>query len=477
MADGKLAVGRGVARAEARAAEALADDRARGGDIRQRAVLHQLDVRRHAARIDAHLKFTVSAAMAAQDIRNRAHVVERAAGAARDQSLIDPDFAAADFAHQVELRAGDLRVGLLLTLVQDVRRVRLQFGNGVGVAGVHRQGDGAFHRGEIDVHAAVVIRDLGGLQRLERLRPAVDGQVILRVLVGLPDGGPAGRFRRHHVDAVAVFNRQIRHARPDKLHDLVLHIALGVNRADDGERHVLRADAVPRLAGQVDGDHARARHVVGAADKLLGQLAAALADRQRAQRAVTGVAVRTEDHAAAAGHHLAVVAVDDGHVRRHVDAAVLMRGGEREHMVVLIDGAADGTQAVVAVGQHVGHREFLHAGCARRLDDADVGDVVAGQAVKAHAQVLHVAALVVRLEDAVGDGALLGLFLCDVPAAFARQSGRIGHDFAAVDEVHTAVVKLYHGKIPFRVLSRFQMRDVAKDAISLMTLLYTMHSV
>ena len=46
-----------------------------------------------------------------------------------------------------------------------------------------------------------------------------------------------------------------------------------------------------------------------------------------------------------------------------------------------------------------------------------------------------------------------------------------------IDEVHAAVVKLYHGKIPFRVLSRFQMRDVAKDAISLMTLLYTMHSV
>ena len=124
-------------------------------------------------------------------------------------------------------------------------------------------------------------------------------------------------------------------------------------------------------------------------------------------------------------------------------------------MVVLVDGAADGAQAVVAVGQHIRHREFLHAGGARRLNDADIGDVVAGQAVKAHAQVLHVAALVVRLENAVGDRALLGFLFRDGSAALARKRRRVGHDFTAIDKVYAAVVELYHGKIPFRVLSCF----------------------
>ena len=110
----------------------------------------------------------------------------------------------------------------------------------------------------------------------------MDGQIILRVLVG-------SQMEDQQVVSVvmtsmpvAVFNRQVRYAGADELHDLVLHIAFSVDRADDGERHILRADAVARLAGQVDGDHARTRHVVGAAHQLLGQLAAALADGQRA---------------------------------------------------------------------------------------------------------------------------------------------------------------------------------------------------
>src|SRR5699024_2060319 len=111
------------------------------------------------------------------------------------------------------------------------------------------------------------------------------------------------------------------------------------------------------------------------------QLAAALAHRHGAQCAVAGVGVGPQDHAAAAGHHLAVVAVDDGHVGRHIDAAVLVRRRQGELVVVLVDGAAHRAQRVVAVGQHVGHGELVHAGGAGGLDDAHVGDVVAGHRV------------------------------------------------------------------------------------------------
>ena len=291
MADRELSVCRGVACAEARAAEALADDCARRSDLGQRAVLHQLDVGGHASRIDAHFEFAVAAAPAAQDIRDRAYIVKCSAGAARNQTLIHPDFAAANLAHQIKPRAGNLRVGFFLTFMQNIRRVCLQLGDGIGIARVHRQGDGTFNRGKIDINAAVVIGDLCRLEFLIGFRTVVNRQIILRVLVGYPDGGPAGRFGGHHVDAVAVFNRQISDTRADEFHDLILDIALGVDRADDGERDILRADAVLRLSGQINGDHARTGDVIGAPDELLGELAAAFADGKRAQRAIAGMAV------------------------------------------------------------------------------------------------------------------------------------------------------------------------------------------
>ena len=46
-------------------------------------------------------------------------------------------------------------------------------------------------------------------------------------------------------------------------------------------------------------------------------------------------------------------AVSYTHLGRDVDAAVLVGSGEGELVVVLIDGAADSAEAVVAVGQDV----------------------------------------------------------------------------------------------------------------------------
>ena len=88
------------------------------------------------------------------------------------------------------------------------------------------------------------------------------------------------------------------------------------------------------------------------------------------------MAVRTEDHLAAAGHHLAGVLMDDRQMRRHEDAAVLAGRGQAEKVVVLVDGAAHGAEAVMAVGQGVGHGEALEAAGPRRLDDAHIGDVM-----------------------------------------------------------------------------------------------------
>ena len=194
----------------------------------------------------------------------------------------------------------------------------------------------------------------------------------------------------------------------------------------------MRADAGAGLAGQVDGHHAGVGHIIGAADQLLGQLAAALADRHGAQCTVPGVGVRAEDHSAAAGHHFPVIAVDDSHIRRNVDAAVFVRRGQRKLVVILVDGAAHRAEAVVAVGHNIGQRKFLHAGGAGRLDDADIGNIMARHRVKFHPQLLHGAACVVGFQDAVGDGALAGLLGRD-----PRRGLGLGY---AVDKVYTGVM-------------------------------------
>ena len=302
---------------------------------------------------------------------------------------------------------------------------------------MHRQGDHTLNGGQIQLDAAVVVGYIGRFQFFVGLRAVVLLEVLFRNIVCLPDGGPAGCLGGHDVDAVAVIGAQIGNAGADKLHDLIFHIAVGVGGSHQRQRDVMGADTGVGLAGQIDGDHAGVGHVVGTPHQLFGQLAAALADRHGAEGAVAGVGVRAEDHAAAARHHFPVVAVDDRHVRRDIDAAVLVRGGEGKLVVVLVDGAAHGAEAVVAVRHDVGQRKFLHAGGAGRLDDADVSNVVAGHRVEFHAQVLHGIACVMGLEDAVGDGSFFGFGL-----GHTRRSCSLGD---AVYKKYSMVVQ-FHGR-------------------------------
>ena len=66
----------------------------------------------------------------------------------------------------------------------------------------------------------------------------------------------------------------------------------------------------------------------------------------------------------------------------HVDAAVFFRGGQAEHMVVLVDGAANGAKAVVAIGHGIGQGEAFHAAGPGALDDAHIGDIVGDQLIE-----------------------------------------------------------------------------------------------
>src|SRR5699024_1968142 len=110
-----------------------------------------------------------------------------------------------DLADQVHLHlAAQLLVGLFLGRGQDLFGVGFQFPDGIGVAGVHGQGDHALHGGEVQFNDAVVVGHVGGFEFLVGFGTAVLDKVLLGDGVGLPDGGPAGGFGGHDIDAVAV---------------------------------------------------------------------------------------------------------------------------------------------------------------------------------------------------------------------------------------------------------------------------------
>ena len=70
------------------------------------------------------------------------------------------------------------------------------------------------------------------------------------------------------------------------------------------------------------------------------------------------MAVRADDHAAAAGHLFTHVLMDDGNVGRYEDAAVFLGCRQAEDVVIFIDGTADGTKRIMTVRQYVGKGEF-----------------------------------------------------------------------------------------------------------------------
>ena len=443
MADRKAVVGRRVAGAEARAAECRAHNRAGLHKVVDVAATRELERHGLARGIDRQRKLAAAGVGALEHAGSLDHGVVVAARAASDNALLHVQLAVDDLVEQAKVRLAlaDLG-GLELRLVQNVLEVLVELVNLKTVGRMERQRDHGLDARQVNLDATVVVGDIGGLELAVVVAAAVHGQECVRVLVGGPDARQAGGLGGHDIDAVAVIGRHACDARAHKLHDLVLDVALGKDGADDGERHVVRADAGARGAREADGDNAGIGNVVGVAQQLLCQLAAALAHGHGAQGTIAGVRVGTQDHLAATGEVLAHKGVDDGDVRRDEDATVLFGRGKAKDVVVLVDGATHGTQRVMAVGEHVRQRELLHARGTRRLDDADKGDVVARHGVEANLERLGVAGRVVCLKDRIRDGAALSILGRLRNTALGSLGHR--HNLAAAAQVDAVLVQLNH---------------------------------
>ena len=443
VADGQAVVGGRVAGTEARAAECRTHNRAGLHKVVDVAAACKLECHGLARGIDRQRELAAAGVGALEHAGSLDHGVVVAARAASDNALLHVQLAVDDLVEQAKVRLAlaDLS-GLELHLVQDVLEVLVELVDLKAVGRMERQCDHGLDARQVDLDAAVVVGDIGGLELAVVVAAAVHGQKRVRVLVGGPDARQAGGLGGHDIDAVAVVGRHARNARAHKLHDLVLNVAPGKDGADDGKRHIVRADAGTRGAREVDGDNAGIGNIVGVTQQLLCQLAAALAHGHGAQGAVAGVRVGAQDHLAATGEVLTHKGVDDGDVRRDEDAAVLLGCGKAKDVVVLVDGAAHGAQRVMAVGEHVGQRELLHARGARRLDDANEGDVVARHGIETNLECLGVAGRIVCLEDRIRDGATPGILRCLRNTALGSLGRR--HNLAAAAQVDAVLVQLDH---------------------------------
>ena len=450
VAQGQAVVGGHIARAEAGTAEARLDDRAGLEQLRRRADAHQLERHGHGRRVHVEAERAAAGILAADDVGGLGDVVEQTAAAARDHALIRPDAAVAHFIGQVRVRLGEAALRVLLHLREDLLGVIEELVDRPRVRRVERQGDHGLNLREVDGNELIVPSRLAGVQLGIVLLAAVRGEEAAGRLVRLPDGGQARRLRRHDVDAVAEVDGQALDAGAGELEHAVVDKAALKRRLDEGDGHVVRADAAARRAGEIDEHNLGHVHVPGVFQQLLGKLRAALAHGHRAERAVARVGVGAEDHAAAAGQLLAGVGVDDALVGGDIDAAVFLCGGQAEHVVVLVDRAAHGAQAVVTVRQRVGNRKLLHPGRARLLDDADIGDVVGHHRIEADLQMLRVAGCIVRLQDVPGHGLLPGLLRGD-GCAVAHLA--VNEKDAVVSELNHMLASCDTGGVPLKIYS------------------------
>ncbi|MPM17049.1 hypothetical protein SDC9_63432 [bioreactor metagenome] len=433
MPNRQAVVGGDVARAEARPAEGGLDDSARSDERFGCFRFGQREADRHAGGVNGERERAVADGAAGKDFGSFHDVVEQPARAARDDALIGMHAVRLDFSAQVRFCAGELLRRFRFHLGEQLIRPLQEFVNRVGVAGMERQRNHALDLVELDGNHGVVIRAFLRLQRLEVRGAAVRAVIIRNFAVRFPDGGKAGGFGGHYVHAVAEIDRQVFDAGADEFQHLVLGAVFGKGFLDEREGYVVRAYAPARLAGDIAEHDFRRRDIVSVFQKLFHELRPAFANGERAQSAVAGVAVRTQNHLAAAGQFFARVAVDDAEVGGHVDAAVLLGGGEAEYVIVLVDRTADGAKAVVAVRHGVWNGEFGKPARPRGLDDADIGDVVRNERVEAETELFLVAGNVVRAQDAVGNG----LFT----RGFLRRCGGLG--FAA-DEFDRVVMIANH---------------------------------
>ena len=112
-----------------------------------------------------------------------------AAGASGNDALLDVEFAVGNLIHQAVMEVGiaHAAVDAFFRFMKDISQIGVELVDCKGVARMHGHGDHRLDFAQIDVNDAVIVGDVGRIEFLVILRPAVLGQgKSLRIVVGAP---------------------------------------------------------------------------------------------------------------------------------------------------------------------------------------------------------------------------------------------------------------------------------------------------
>ncbi len=76
---------------------------------------------------------------------------------------------------------------------------------------------------------------------------------------------------------------------------------------------------------------------------------------------------------------------------RNIDTAVFFRTGKTKHMVILVDGAAYGTQGVMTVGQYIRYRKRSSPEARAVWIIPTKSDIMRSQFIKFNLKLVHIA--------------------------------------------------------------------------------------
>ena len=123
-------------------------------------------------------------------------------------------------------------------------------------------------------------------------------------------------------------------------------------------------------------------------------------------------------------------------------------------MVVLIDGASDCTQAVVAVGHSIRDRKFLKTACSCCLYDTDISDIVRNESVELNMEYPVIAFLAVRIQD----------LICDSPVP-SRGFVYVRNSESLMDEAKTVLERTMEYCMDHNITDWGKIKNEVKDSL------------
>ena len=125
------------------------------------------------------------------------------------------------------------------------------------------QGDHGLDPGEVQLNVLVVPGEVAGMKLFVFRLPPVGLVKAPGFPVGLPNGGEAGGFRGHNVNAVPEVDGQGGDSRPGELQHAVVDKAALKGGFHQGDGRVVGPHAPPGRAGEVNQNHLGVGHVPG----------------------------------------------------------------------------------------------------------------------------------------------------------------------------------------------------------------------